>query len=112
MTAVNRQSFLCPLSMATGYLSVLLQPLGGAAHGFWCSYSRQGRSDWLRAQPEVVGPGFAWSETYVYYSCALLSVKMNTDVRPSVFAPSAKVLESARNVVSSYNQEHRNIVKK
>ena len=45
-------------------------------------------------------------------TCALLSVKMNTDVRPSVFAPSAKVLESARNAVSSYNQEHRNIVKK
>ena len=54
MTAVNRHSFLCPLSMATGYLSVLLQSLGGAAHGFWCSYNRQGRSDWLRAQPEVV----------------------------------------------------------
>ena len=34
MTAVNRQSFLCPLSMATGYLSVLLQPLGGAAYCF------------------------------------------------------------------------------
>ena len=45
-------------------------------------------------------------------TCALLSVTMNTDVRPSVFAPSAKVLESARNAVSSYNQEHRNIVKK
>ena len=28
MTTVNRQSFLCPLSMATGYLSVLLQLLG------------------------------------------------------------------------------------
>ena len=28
MTTVNRQSFLCPLSMATGYLSVLLQSLG------------------------------------------------------------------------------------
>ena len=45
-------------------------------------------------------------------TCTLLSVKMNTDVRPSVFASSAKVLESARNAVSSYNQEHRNIVKK
>ena len=37
MTAVNGQSFLCPLSMATGYLSVLLQSLGGAALGLWCS---------------------------------------------------------------------------
>ena len=45
-------------------------------------------------------------------TCALLSVKMNTDVRPSVFAPRAKVLESARKAVSSYNQEHCNIVKK
>ena len=42
MTAVNGQSFLCPLSMATGYLSVLLQSIGGAAYGLWCSYNRQG----------------------------------------------------------------------
>ena len=42
MTAVNGQSFLCPLSMATGYLSVLLQSLGGAAYGLWCSYNCQG----------------------------------------------------------------------
>ena len=34
--------FLCPLSMATDYLSVLLQSLGGAAYGLWCSYNRQG----------------------------------------------------------------------
>ena len=40
--------------MTTGYFSFLLQSLGGAAHGLWCSYNRQGRSDWLRAQPEVV----------------------------------------------------------
>ena len=46
--------FLCPLSMATGYLSVLLQPLGGAAHGFGVPTTVRGRSDWLRAQPEVV----------------------------------------------------------
>ena len=42
LTAVNGQSFLCPLSMATGYLSVLLQSLGVAAYGLWCSYNRQG----------------------------------------------------------------------
>ena len=54
MTAVNRQSFLCPLSMATDYISVLLQPLGGAAHVFGVPTTARERSDWLRAQPEVV----------------------------------------------------------
>ena len=46
--------FLCPLSMATGYLSVLLQPVGGAAHGFSVPIAARGRSCALRAQPEVV----------------------------------------------------------
>ena len=49
-TTVNGQSFLCPLSLATGYLSVLLQSLGGAG----VPATVRGRSDWLRAQPEVV----------------------------------------------------------
>ena len=34
-------------------------------------------------------------------TCALLSVKMNTDVRPSAFVPDAKVLATAGKAASS-----------
>ena len=46
--------FLCPLSMATGYLSVLLQSLGALRTVCGIPTTVRGRSDWLRAQPEVV----------------------------------------------------------
>ena len=36
-------------------------------------------------------------------------MKTNTDVRPSVFVPDAKVSAAARKAVSSYNQEYRGL---
>ena len=65
--------FLCPLSMATGYLSVLLQSLGGAAHGFLVFLQPSGgaligcaRNRNRKSFMHMV-TGFASSETYSYY---------------------------------------------
>ena len=40
-------------------------------------------------------------------TCSLLSVKMNTDVRPSAFMPDASVLAAARKATGEYLQELR-----
>ena len=48
--------FLCPLSMTPGYISFLLQSLGGASvtqKALRSATTVRGRSDWLRAQPEA-----------------------------------------------------------
>ena len=39
----------------------------------------------------------------------LLSVKMNTNVCPSVSVPDMKVLAAWRKAVSAYNQEHHDL---
>ena len=42
-------------------------------------------------------------------TCALFSVKINTDVRPAAFVPDAKVLAAARKTVFFYSQEYRGL---
>ena len=57
--------FLCPLSMTPGYISFLLQSLGGASvtqKALRSATTVRGRSDWLPAQPEAVGGRY-----YVYF---------------------------------------------